>query len=183
MNIKNNEKYQKTEMIIKNAFLELLDIKDISQITIKEICDACHISRTTFYVHYEDIYALSHAFEKEMGTKIAAYFVDLETKEVVLTRKSLYEMFDYIKENQKVFSFLFSYSNSLCEILRVSLLEVIEEHKVDKVVAHYQLNFFFGGLYQILHLWLKEGCFTSIEIVVSNIYKMIPISQAIDYLY
>ena len=60
MNTKHNIKYQNTDETIKNAFISLLQTKKIHTITINEICNKSHISRTTFYVHYEDIYALSH---------------------------------------------------------------------------------------------------------------------------
>ena len=46
---------EKTERAIKNAFLEL----------IKELCSLAAINKSTFYSHYEDIYALSDKMESE----------------------------------------------------------------------------------------------------------------------
>lgn len=56
---------QKTETAIKNAFMELRSQKPIEKITVKELCRLAQINKSTFYTHYEDIYALSDAMQAE----------------------------------------------------------------------------------------------------------------------
>ena len=56
---------QKTETAIKNAFLELRAQKSVEKITVKELCQKAQINKSTFYTHYEDIYALSDAMQAE----------------------------------------------------------------------------------------------------------------------
>ena len=56
---------EKTERAIKNAFLELRSRKPLGKITIKELCSLAAINKSTFYSHYEDIYALSDKMESE----------------------------------------------------------------------------------------------------------------------
>ena len=49
----------KTQERLQNALLELLDTKELKEITVKEICDKAGISRNAFYQHYgykEDLY-------------------------------------------------------------------------------------------------------------------------------
>ena len=46
----------KTQKAIKNALVELMSEKDISQITIKELAQRADINRKTFYTHYTRIY-------------------------------------------------------------------------------------------------------------------------------
>lgn len=57
---------EKTERAIKNAFLSLRGRKALEKITVKELCALACINKSTFYAHYEDIYALSDALEKEV---------------------------------------------------------------------------------------------------------------------
>ena len=38
-----------------NAFLELLEKKELAYITVKEICEKAGVNRSTFYLHYETI--------------------------------------------------------------------------------------------------------------------------------
>lgn len=61
---------QKTELAIKNAFIELRSRKPLEKITVKELCALAVINKSTFYAHYEDIYALSEAMEKETVASI-----------------------------------------------------------------------------------------------------------------
>lgn len=56
---------QKTETAIKNAFMELHSQKPIEKITVKELCRLAQINKSTFYTHYQDIYALSDAMQAE----------------------------------------------------------------------------------------------------------------------
>ena len=49
----------KTQERLQNALLELLNTKELKEITVKEICDTAGISRNAFYQHYsykEDLY-------------------------------------------------------------------------------------------------------------------------------
>lgn len=56
---------EKTEKAIKNAFIELRSKKPLEKITVKELCSLACINKSTFYSHYDDIYALSEALETE----------------------------------------------------------------------------------------------------------------------
>ena len=47
-----------TEQAIKKTFLELLEERPLSSITVRELSAACGINRNTFYYHFSDIPAL-----------------------------------------------------------------------------------------------------------------------------
>ena len=65
MNTKNNKRSQNTdEAIIRAAFeAMLLGGKQISKITVREICEKAGINRSTFYAHYTDVYDLFERVE------------------------------------------------------------------------------------------------------------------------
>ena len=44
-----------TKRAIQSAFLELLDQRSLSRITVKDITDICGINRNTFYYYFEDL--------------------------------------------------------------------------------------------------------------------------------
>ena len=48
----------KTKDMIADSFIQLLDEKAISKITVKDIVDRCSVNRNTFYYHFQDIPAL-----------------------------------------------------------------------------------------------------------------------------
>lgn len=47
-----------TKKVIKDTFLSLLEKKNISNISVKELCEMADINRGTFYRYYIDIYDL-----------------------------------------------------------------------------------------------------------------------------
>lgn len=57
---------EKTERAIKNAFIELRAKKPLEKIMVTELCRLACINKSTFYAHYEDIYALSEVLEREL---------------------------------------------------------------------------------------------------------------------
>ena len=52
---KNESKYFYTATLMNQALLELLEKKDIEFITITEITQKAGVSRSTFYLHYDNI--------------------------------------------------------------------------------------------------------------------------------
>lgn len=61
---------EKTERAIRNAFLELRAAKPLAKITVRELCTLACINKSTFYSHYNDIYALSEKLEAETITTV-----------------------------------------------------------------------------------------------------------------
>ena len=57
-NIKQERRYRRTEALILNGLTTLLQQKSIKEITVRELADLVDINRSTFYLHYTDIYDL-----------------------------------------------------------------------------------------------------------------------------
>ena len=56
---------EKTENAIKSAFLELRAKRPLEKITVKELCALARINKSTFYTHYQDIYAFRKNWKKK----------------------------------------------------------------------------------------------------------------------
>lgn len=57
-------KRDKTRQQIFDAFEELYRRHEIQDITVKKVCEAAGINRSTFYYHFDDIYRLRDDFEE-----------------------------------------------------------------------------------------------------------------------
>ena len=55
-----------TQKVIKETFINLLEEKEITKITVSEICKIADINRATFYRYYLDVYDLLSNIQKEM---------------------------------------------------------------------------------------------------------------------
>ena len=65
---------KKTEELIINTFLKLVEEKPLDKITIQDIADQCGINRNTFYYHFEDIYSLIETIFKDHLNTIETMF-------------------------------------------------------------------------------------------------------------
>ena len=61
-----------TQKVIKEAFIDLLEAKDIKKITVSEICEKCDINRATFYRYYLDVYDLLDKIEEDFVNEVKA---------------------------------------------------------------------------------------------------------------
>ena len=61
-----------TKKMVFEAFLSILKNKPIAKITVKEICTAADINRTTFYKYYKDTYDLLEQIEDELIDNLQA---------------------------------------------------------------------------------------------------------------
>ncbi|HHX79319.1 MAG TPA: TetR/AcrR family transcriptional regulator, partial [Acholeplasmataceae bacterium] len=84
--------YEKTEDSIKRALIELYRKKGtINKITVKELCEVANISRSTFYLHYNDLISI---FES-VGEK---FVESLKTMVIELSKKRPTDFSNYFKE-------------------------------------------------------------------------------------
>ena len=59
MNKVNNKRRKDSVEKIEKVFVELIQTKNIEQISVTDICKAAKLNRTTFYSNYIDIYDLA----------------------------------------------------------------------------------------------------------------------------
>ena len=61
-----DNRIEKTKRSIYNAFIGLRSKKPLERLTVKELCEEAQINKSTFYVHYRDVYDLSDKIESEI---------------------------------------------------------------------------------------------------------------------
>ena len=71
---KSESKYFHTALRMNEALISLLEKKDLEFITAKEICETAGVNRSTFYLHYTDIYNMLDSIEKELFEELETTF-------------------------------------------------------------------------------------------------------------
>ena len=56
MNVKNNRRRKASQEKIEKAFIELLQTREIKEITVSDIIKITGLNRSTFYANYIDVY-------------------------------------------------------------------------------------------------------------------------------
>ena len=96
----------KTKRAIKEAFLKLRSTLPLEKMKVKDICELALINKTTFYKHYEDIYALANEMENESTDLVVSCFTE---KDDVFDNPSLFikGLPKALNENQGILQPLF----------------------------------------------------------------------------
>ena len=91
MNVKNNKRRRESQDKIEKAFVELLQTREIKEITVSDIIKLTGLNRSTFYANYIDIFDLADKTREKLETKLAV----LE-KEIAKTCDRLNEQSVYV---------------------------------------------------------------------------------------
>ncbi len=167
MNTKNNHRARNTQKKIKKILLEKLGSKPLHEITVQEICREARINRTTYYVHYDNIYDLMQNIEMEMQQGINKLFMDADRGIYKpLTEKSMEQLINYIYENALFYRILLNDLNRLNIIdneLAAAWKKQIEpalRKKADtsETELRYRFEYFNSGFRGIIRTWLNTNC-------------------------
>ena len=177
---KSESKYFNTAVRMDRAFLELLEKKDMEYITVKEICEAAGVNRSTFYLHYETIDDLlaesvqymNQQFQEHMklsAEKFVSKNRECPLEELYLvTPTYLIPYLEYIRQNKRLFRTALKNSGSLRldgtyrRMMRHIFLPILERFQVPEADREYMVAFYISGLMAILSEWLKQDCEDSI---------------------
>ena len=99
-----NNSSRKTNRLIKNVFAEMLsEYKEISRISVSELCARAEISRGTFYSHYDDIYGVAEDYETDL---IDHFFDNAKLLTPTNVEQFIDIFFQYIRENDENYKLL-----------------------------------------------------------------------------
>lgn len=74
----NDRRTRRTQKLIRDNFIDLMEQKPINEITIQEITDRADINRRTFYLHFTDIYDLLSKTEDYVMDHFAQMLINFE---------------------------------------------------------------------------------------------------------
>ncbi len=154
MNTKNNKRRRESVARIEQAFMALLEIRDLKSITVSDLCKQTGLNRSTFYANYLDVYDLADKLRVKLEADFASQFADDPYQD---RASSALHMFRHIAENQAFYRMYFK-------------LGYDEQHPVlvyDRQRANadfggeyldYHIEFFRNGFNAIIKMWLARGC-------------------------
>lgn len=158
---KGNRRTLYTKKVIKESIIDLLQEKEIHQITVTDICNKADINRGTFYTHYKDAYDLLQSMEDELFDQILKYA--LETHLETHLNTLLINVLDLIAQNKQLCKILFCKqrgSRVLDRILYIAhKLEIdtlIGDLVIDDVYMDYLIKYSIGGILSVIQVWLEN---------------------------
>ena len=155
MNTPNNRRRKESREKIEKVFVELLQTRDLSQISVSDICKQAGLNRTTFYANYTDIYGLTDSIRDRLEANLSALYQ--EEYATGINSNDYLKLFRHIQQNQIFYQtyFKLGYDNKY-KIISYDT-ELAQKHFQDRFI-HYHMEFFKSGLTRIIKLWLQNGC-------------------------
>lgn len=169
MNKANNKRKRNSQEKIEKIFLELIQTKEINNISVTDICKKANLNRTTFYSNYIDINDLADKIRDELEKEVSYFYIEEGNGE--FNNNNLLKLFNHIKENQLFYKtyFKLEFDKGPINSIYNSTLENAHLYYNDNKID-YHIEFFKAGLNAIILKWLYSGCTESPEEMV-NIIK------------
>jgi probable dihydroxyacetone kinase regulator len=173
--MKQNAKYA-----IIDSFKQLLDMKSIDKITVKEICELCSVNRQTFYNYFTDIMDIfKYIFYEELSAEIA------QNRTFDTWGGGFLATMYYLKRNSKMIKHIYNSSyraeaNVFVINLSARLLDdVVEECVVKKGVTlkdndrNFIVNFYRHVFDGLIIDWVSDGMKEDPQVLLKQLLIMI----------
>ena len=116
MNKPNNKRKKESIERIEKIFLNLIQSKEINEITVTEICKEARINRSTFYANYLDVYDLTDKVVAKIESNV--YHLYEEERETKHNTNDFLKLFRHIKDNQIFYKTYFKLNRDKHFIIR-----------------------------------------------------------------
>lgn len=154
MNTKDNRRRKESKEKIVRAFIELLQTREIKEITVTDIIKLTGLNRSTFYANYVDIYDLADRTREILEKEFSNLFADYD---YFTERSGALKMFTHIRENQLFYKTYFKLCYDDKHLISIYDPVRAEKEHMDSLLK-YHIEFFRNGLNAIIKMWLANGC-------------------------
>ena len=116
-----NRNARRTRALIEGAFLELMKEKPYTKISVREITEKADINRSTFYLHYQDIYDLLNKIETRITEDIKETIFQIRREDYVPGRHPFHVLvFRELMQHEEIFRILLSKNGDIDFIYKLA---------------------------------------------------------------
>ena len=161
----------RTKKAIRNAFAQLLSVKNLEDITVKDIAELADINRKTFYSYYSGVHMIVEETENEIVEDFEAAIRDLPPDKLVREPYLLFSRLSaIINADIDFYEPLMKVNRSSRLIAKVSemLKQKLRESyaafsRVGEETFNIMVDFTFSGLFSVYQSWFNSERRQSIE--------------------
>lgn len=120
-----DRRVRKTEAQLVKGLTKLMKVKSIKDITVRELADEVDINRSTFYLHYKDIYDMVEKIENNLTESFLLTLDELSKNRI--TKNTL---LDFLEDTYNII-----YSNlDICSVLLSSNGDIAFHKKIKDII-------------------------------------------------
>lgn len=155
MNTPNNRRKRESIQKIEKVFIQLLQSRELSQISISDICKQAELNRSTFYANYADIFELADSIRNKLESNLS----DLYQNEITsgFNSHDYLRLFQHIKDNQMFYKTYFKLGYDDNYKIVIYDYDLAKQHFQNRFIE-YHMEFFKSGVTKIIKMWLQNGC-------------------------
>lgn len=191
---KSESKYFNTALLMDEAFIALLEVKDFEYITVKEICKKAGVNRSTFYLHYETIADLANEAMEVVNKRFQSYFernaedlidhIDgMHLKDLIFINKEYLQPYlQFISDNKNIYRAAFRNPDGMqvhtkYKSFKKYILEpILKRFEVPDAFQKYYIAYYIEGIIAIIKEWLNDDCREPIETIIAVIETCVNLS-------
>ena len=185
-----DRRIKRTKMLLQNALVDLTLEKAVGKISVKELTQKADVNRSTFYLHYLDIYDMLEQMENEFVETIQCFFHDFFTPLPTSMPLTLFvNISEWLEQDKEYYvkllrgsasGYIFEELESRIrdEFLTLLYLIFLDEESLD---VRTRVSFTASGTVGVLRMWVMEGGNISLVELSETIDDILNIGMIQDY--
>lgn len=172
----------RSRRLIRQAFVDLMQEKNLEKITVTDIITRADINRGTFYAHYQDTRAVIEQIENEIIEKMLEFLGELRYKNFFQNPLPLLlKISRWLEEDLDFYGILINSSGS--EQFLVKLKDIFVNHmETDSDIPEHikktpefliRIHFFAGGIINLFQVWFRGEMDNSLNEISLEVSKII----------
>ena len=156
-----DRRIRRTRALLRQGLIQLMETKDIKDISVKELSDLADINRGTFYLHYNDIYDMLEKMEDELFTEFNEILDRNLTGDAISPETTLQEIFAFLERNRDFAKVNMgphgdlAFVNRMKELVKERIYNIPDVKKGDQNLAYIEA-FIISGCIGIIETWLNH---------------------------
>lgn len=156
-----DRRIRKTRAMLQQGLIQLMETKNIKDISVKELSDLVDINRGTFYLHYSDIYDLLAKMEDELFLEFNEILDRTLTCEFTSPETTLQEVFAFLERHR---AFAKATMGAHGDLAFVNRMKGLVKERIYNILDVKQINqnheyiesFIVSGCIGVIETWLNH---------------------------
>lgn len=165
--VKEDRRVRRTKKLLVQSLMQLMQQKQIKDITVRELAETADVNRGTFYLYYRDVFDMLERIENEMFDRFDALLLSHPGETVIhQTLPFLKDLFTFAGENREMCRVLLSCNGDITFLQRLNRVvfekcreefrTLISDAAEDEF--EYRYNFVILGCIGMIQSWINGGC-------------------------
>ena len=166
-----------TKEALASALKQMMMVKPIGKITVKDLVEICGVNRQTFYYHFDDVYDLLEWVFEEDANRVLPHQVVYEhwREDVMIFMKYLEENSSFTlnvyNSNSRVYMLRYL-RDKMAECIRSFAIIVSENYNIERQNFEFVVEFYANVAIGFISQWLDMGMQLPKEITTERILRV-----------